>query len=304
MRPSISIVIPSLDSPWVDRAVDSVCAQRGVAADEILVVGRDGPGRLRGESRARLLPTAGPRLPGAARNIGAAAATGDLIAFIDADCVAEPDWLWAHVERHRRGETVVGGAVLWDRHPYWLLADNLSMFHECSAWSTPGHRPYLPTLNLSVRRDVFDDVGPMDPSLPRGEDLDWTIRAAAMGHRPYFDPCARLWHRPDRASAAAAWRHWYESGRWMVGVRRRHSTVFGRPTWLYGAGALLALAPFMAAWATAQLYLPDRPGCRHPETMPAVYLTKLAWCLGAARPAPLPGARSGAESGPGREEVA
>jgi GT2 family glycosyltransferase len=276
-----------LDSPVVDRAVDAVCTQRGARADEILVVGRDGHRRLAGRGGARLLITDGPRLPGAARNEGVAASRGDLIVFLDADCVPEPDWLQAHVSRHQSGEAVVGGAVLWDDGPYWQLADNLSMFHEFSRWSTAGYRPYLPTLNLSVARRVFAAVGPMDPGLPRGEDLDWTIRAGRLGFRPYFEPQARLWHRPARSSPQAVWSHWHESGRWLVGVRRRHPDAFGAPTWLYGRGALLGLSVFMAARATARLYVPGRPGARYPRTAPAVFLTKLAWCLGAARPAPL-----------------
>ncbi|MFN8424603.1 MAG: hypothetical protein U0470_14905, partial [Anaerolineae bacterium] len=86
-------------------------------------------------------------------------------------------------------------------------------------------------------------------------------------------------------TARDMWRHWYMSGRWMVGVRRRHPDAFGSATWLYRPLALYLLAPAIAAAATARLYGPGRPGRRHPLTLPAVYATKLAWCLGAARPA-------------------
>jgi GT2 family glycosyltransferase len=280
----VSVIIPSLDSPVVDRTVDAVFAG-SVPPREVIVVGRDTPGRLRGDARVSFLRTEQVELPGGARNIGAERASGEILAFVDADCVPEPDWLSAHVSCHRRGETVVGGSVLWDADNYWTLSDNLSMFHEFDVMAAAGPRPYLPTLNLSVRRVAYDAAGPMDPGLPRGEDLDWTIRLAAMGHQPYFEPAARLWHRPQRSSARSVFDHWYQSGRWLVGVRRRHPAVFGSPTWLYGPLPLRLLSPAIAAAAALRLYAPGRPGRRYPNTLPAVYMTKLAWCWGAARPA-------------------
>ena len=286
--PSISIIIPSLNSPTVDRTVDAIEAQIGASPDEILVVGRDEPGRLDGDSRVRMITTDGPRLPGAARNIGVQHARGDLLVFVDADCEPEPDWLAAHLARHQAGEGVVGGAVCYDSTPYWQLADNLSMFHECDVSSRPGPREYLPTLNLSVDRCVFELVGPMDPGLPSGEDIDWTVRAAQAGHSPYFEPAARLWHRPPRADIPSVWSHWYRSGRWMVGVRQRHPSAFGVPTWIYRRPILLLLTPAIALRATLRLYGAGRPGRRYPATLPAVFLTKLAWCCGALRPATMP----------------
>ncbi len=297
--PSASVIIPNLDSPLVDRAVDAVLAQRGARPLEILVVGRDRPGRLapyRESGNAknrdggpatipiRLIETDGPRLPGAARNLGAAEAAGEVLVFTDADCQPEPDWLRAHLECQAAGRRVVGGAVCYDARPYWSLADNLSMFHESDPALPAGPRPYLPSLNLSVHREAYADTGPMDPELPRGEDLDWSIRAAKAGHRPYFEPAARIWHRPDRRSARAAWDHWHQSGRWMPGVRRRHPETLDAPAWLRYPPLVLVLAPAIAAVATARLYGTGRPGRRHWRTLPAVYLTKLAWCLGACRP--------------------
>ncbi len=283
-EPAVSVIIPNLDAPTVDRAVRAVQAQVGLARPpEILVVGRDRPGRLAGLKGIRHLPGSGPLYPGAARNLGIAAAQGELLAFTDADCEPEPDWLLRLVEAQADGHTVVGGSVAYDASPYWTLADNLSMFHEVDVALPAGPRPYLPTLNLMVHRRAVADGGLMDPSLRCGEDLDWTLRLGMAGHPAYFEPRARVWHRPPRADWRAAWRHWERSGAWMVEVRRRHRGVLRSPWWLAHPPLVLLLAPAIATVATARLYGPGRPGRRHRSTLPAVFLTKLAWCWGAAR---------------------
>ncbi len=291
--PMASVIIPNLDSPFVDRTLDAVARQRGAAALEVIVVGRDGPGRLNGRRDVTFVETEAPLLPGAARNLGAERAQGDVLVFVDADCVPEDDWLLAHLDCQRSGRTVVGGAVLWDDAPYWTLADNVSMFHAFDRDLPAGPRSFLPTLNLSVHRSAWQAVGTMDGALRCGEDVDWTIRAAERGHRPWFEPAARVWHRPPRASARDAWDHHHRSGAWMAGVRARHSGVLEAPQMLKHPLLLRALSPAVAAWATLGIFMPGRAGWRHPRTIPAIFMTKLAWCAGAARPVALdrPGLR-------------
>jgi hypothetical protein len=75
----------------------------------------------------------------------------------------------------------------------------------------------------------------------------------------------------------------------MVGVRARHPDALDAPGWLQKGWLVLALAPLIAGVATGRLYRPGKPGRRYPLTMPGVFVTKLAWCVGAARPAALGG---------------
>jgi len=278
-----SVIVPCLDTPTVDMTVAALGRQTGASPHEILVVGRDRQDRLRGHPEAELIATPEPVYPGAARNIGAGRASGDILVFVDADCEPEPDWLEAHLRRHAAGQSVVGGSVLWDETNYWTAADNLSMFHEFVPTAPAGPRPFLASLNLSVAASTWRAVGEMDPTLRCGEDVDWSARAAAAGYSPWFEPEARVWHRPPRTTARSMLEHWHRSGAWMVGVRERHPEAFSAPSWLYRRWVLAALGPAIAVAAAARIFAPGKPGWRRPAAFPAVLATKLAWCVGGLR---------------------
>ena len=95
----ISIIIPHFNQPsYLARGLSALTAQKDDAACEILVVDNNSaiiPTEIVAAfSDVQLLSetTAGP---GPARNTGVSAASGDILAFIDADCLAQPGWLAA-----------------------------------------------------------------------------------------------------------------------------------------------------------------------------------------------------------------
>ncbi len=146
-----SIIIPSLNSPIIDRVVEAVAAQDGYGEqDEIIVVGRDEAGLLGERTAAYLIDTGQPVDASSARNRGIEAAQGDLLIFLDSDCLPQVGWLAAHRAAHAKGHEVVGGGVLPDGHNYWHLTYNLTMFHEVFSTAPAGTRPFMPTLNLSL----------------------------------------------------------------------------------------------------------------------------------------------------------
>jgi GT2 family glycosyltransferase len=172
--------------------------------------------------------------------------------------------------------------VLYPSTDYWTLADNIAMYHEFSPLSPPGRRTFLATNNLSTARQVAALAGGQDESLLRGQDLDWTIRMRLAGVELYFDPTIRVWHEPHRSGARSMLRRWLRSGHYMLRVRRRYPEAFGTPAWLYHRWAVVGLAPLIALWSTARVFRPGSIGARYLRTLPAVYITRLAWCLGAA----------------------
>lgn len=282
----VSVIIPNLSSPIVDQTVASLHKQTYRATGlETIVIGLDEPGLVLRDENVRFISTRQPVCAAAARNIGIEEAKGRFLVFIDADCVAAPDWLDKLMARHQRGEDVVGGSVWFAADNYWTLCDNISMFHEFLPSRKPGPRPYLPTLNLSVRREVAQEVGKFDESFPgaSGEDIDWTIRIRQLGHELYFEPAAVVYHLPERQTFRSILAHWWRSGQSMVRVRLRYADVLHTPSLVKSPVWLLGLSPLVSAYVTQRTFLRNPSLLRYLHTLPVVFLTKMAWCLGAAR---------------------
>ncbi len=285
MPPRLSIVIPNLNSPVVDRTLAAIRSQRfDLLMAEVLVVGLDGPGLVHQDRLVQLISTGRPAPPAIARNIGLREARGEIVVFTDADCVAEPDWLARLTAPYADFRvSVVGGAVVFETGNYWTLADNLSSFHEFLGGTPPGPRVHLPSLNLSARREVLSAVGGFDERypLPAGEDSDLSYRLRAAGHTLLFEPAARVRHCPRRSTFGALLRHASGFGRYSVKLRPHPGESPGFRV-LRHHRLILLLAPLMATTVTTRIFLRQPEMLRYGHTFPAIFAAKLAWCWGAA----------------------
>lgn len=124
---------------------------------------------------ARIVDSSDLRSASHARNVGAAAANGDVLLFCDGDDLADPEWIGALI-RAVDGLAAVGGHLEEER----LAVPGQAHWRPPA---TPGSlptflgRPYLVTANMAVDRAAFDKVGGFDTSLVRGEDiaLSWDL---------------------------------------------------------------------------------------------------------------------------------
>lgn len=134
----------------------------------------------------------------AARNTGAAAATGEIFVYTDDDCIAESDWLSWIVKRFESGPQIgcVGGPNIPPP------AETATQALIAAAPGGPAHvliddtrAEHLPGCNLAVRLSVFEEVGGFNPIFrTAGDDVDFCWRVAAAGYDLGFHPAAFVWH--------------------------------------------------------------------------------------------------------------
>ncbi len=169
---SFSVVICAHNEERYGDLLDAVASvqRQSVLAQEIVVVLDHNPRLLELLRRADLpgvvvVDSREPRGLGGARNSGIRMSRGAIVAFLDDDAVAVPEWLERLQAGYRDPETVgVGGAIepLWlGAEPRWLPAE----FHwvvGCSYRGMPQAAAAVRNLlgcNMSFRREVLEAVG-------------------------------------------------------------------------------------------------------------------------------------------------
>jgi glycosyltransferase involved in cell wall biosynthesis len=171
----VSVVIPVRDGErFLAEAIESARAQ-SMAASEILVVddgSTDASAEIARRAGARLVPQSRCG-PGAARNLGVREATGELVAFLDADDVMLPDRLLQ--QSGFLAEQPLAAAVFG--HIGQLALDPSS---DWRATDGPGVDGLVPS-TLTVRREYFLSTGGFAPDLEAGELIDWVARSRAAG---------------------------------------------------------------------------------------------------------------------------
>ncbi len=211
----ISVIIPHLDQPEALRScLASLSAQSGLQqAVEIIVVdngSRVSPAEICAAfPNVTLLSQPVPG-PGPARNLGVSRAKGDILAFIDADCIAGSGWL-AEIARCFEAHpdyAILGGDVrIACRDPHRLTL--LEAYESVFAYRMKEYiakQGFTGTGNLAVRADVFAAVGPFG-GIEIAEDRDWGQRALRLGHRTHYLPAMIVYH-PARKTLAELAQKW------------------------------------------------------------------------------------------------
>jgi len=197
-EPRLSVVIASYHSRETIGSCLRSLELQSRRPDEVIVVdsGQDGTADLiaREFTDVRLFSFKERKYPGAARNIGLQHATGDLIAFLDADCVVPTDWAEQIVAAHDDPDPLIGGAI--DNGNPESPVGWAAYFCELSQWMPGGAKRSMvevPSGSLSIKRWAFDKYGPF---IERGycSDTAFNWRALADGHRPVFQPAIRVFH--------------------------------------------------------------------------------------------------------------
>jgi O-antigen biosynthesis protein len=132
-----------------------------------------------------------------ARNHGASVAKGEIFAYTDSDCMADPDWLYYLMSTLLSDKYAgVGGPNVSPPARNWVQAC------VAAAPGGPSHvlltdtiAEHIPGCNMAWYRWAFESVGGFDPEYhAAGDDVDFCWRVQQAGHAIAFSPTAIVWH--------------------------------------------------------------------------------------------------------------
>lgn len=193
-----------------------------------------------------------------ARNVGAAAAHGEIIAFTDSDCMADKDWLYYLVQTMNDNNfCCVGGPNI---SPPAIDPAQAAVAVSPGA---PRHvligdteAEHVPGCNMAYYRWALEIIDGFDPQFrAAGDDVDVCWRLTQLGHKIGFSPSAIVWHYRrftvkayfgqqkgyGKAEAMLRYKHLYYfdslgSARWkgVIYGQPRFDAIFHRPLIYHG----------------------------------------------------------------------
>ncbi len=252
----VTVVIPVRDRPEaLGRVLTALTGLQCLVVDD----GSTEPGRTReivdhaGGRFLALAPNAGPA---AARNAGLVQVRTPFVAFIDSDCVPDPNWLeplLGHFDdpmvaavAPRIAPHATGPATALSR--YEAVRSSLDRGRAGGLVRPLSRIPYVPSAAILVRREVAGD-NLFDPRLRGGEDVDLVWRLVDAGWDVRYEPASTVRH--DGPALLGPWlgrRAFY--GTTAGPLARRHPAALvplQASAWSAGVWALLCTRrPFLA----------------------------------------------------------
>jgi GT2 family glycosyltransferase len=222
-----------------------------------------------------------------ARNVGVQLSTGEIVAYTDADCAADEDWLRCLVQAMRdQGVPAVGGPNItplsdgWSAHCVAASPGNPShvMFDD-------RHAEHVPGCNMAFRRESILNLGGFDPQYrAAGDDVDFCWRLLDHGGAIGYAPGAFVWHH-RRQTVGAYLRQQIGYGRAEALLHFMHPhrfSLLGHCGWhgrIYGSGAIgLPLVPERIYYGTFG-FAPFQTIYRHNQYGPWACVTWFEWHL-------------------------
>lgn len=195
----ISVVVPAYNAErTINKTVEALLSQKIERSYEIIVIddgSTDATQEILRKYPIKLISqkNAGPS---AARNVGWKAASGEIVAFTDSDCVPVPGWLEA-LSKHFEDSSVGGvGGTYKTENPESILAAYIA---EDSRFRQSGLRREIEgtgTYSAAFRKKLLEHVGGFDESYRKAtaEDFDLCFAIRKTGHKIIYEPEAVVGH--------------------------------------------------------------------------------------------------------------
>jgi GT2 family glycosyltransferase len=185
------------------------------------------------------------------RNLGLKKAQGDIIAFIDADCVPDNNWLIELAKLISNEEKIIiagsvksiGGKIIWDVQEERI--------------NSKKYLDEAPTMNMAFKKGIIKEVGFFDEKFISGEDVDFIWRATDLGYKIRYNKDAIIYH--DWGNLKQEIRRAFSYGKARVGLYKKHpgrwKNLFG-----YDMGTLtyplyIIFFPLTSLWPYYPLFI-------------------------------------------------
>ena len=234
IKPVLSVIITSYNEERkISQCLDSLIDQDTDKHFEIIVVdsSRDQTARLikKRYPDVRLYTFTERKYCGGGRNRGISHARSDIVAFIDADCIAGPDWVDQILAAHQKPYMAIGGSIdNYNKKSSVAWGGYFCEFSRFMPSSSPGWLMDMAGANISYKRDIFNRAGPfIEGTYCSDTEFHWRLHR--MGERIRFVPEIRITHQ----SIERLWPfvvHEYHHGRSFASVRKQyhHFSLFRR----------------------------------------------------------------------------
>lgn len=211
-------------------------------------------------------------------------ARGELIAFVDADCVAAVDWLERIEQAHRSSYDVVGGIVRNSPASDNLVgrAGYLAEFRDFLPEVRRQEVMHIPACNISYKKRIFREFGLFQGEYYPQEDLIFNYGLWRRGEKILLDPAIQVWHR-HRSGLAEFLHHQCRIGKATSQVLRKIPLK----------GSFIARRHLLAAFAaplmtliklarTMRVFSRYQPGFikERPMVLPVLALGLMCWAIG------------------------
>lgn len=188
----------------------------------------------------------------ALRNGGAHQAQGDIFAFIDGDCIAPQDWLTRSCALLQSDNVAAAGCR-------YALPDSTTLIERTwdilNSVRREKHGPtdWVPSSNLIIRKEVFEQIQGFDEYLITSEDVDICQRIVKTGRIIYSDPKIAVKHlgNPKTLKQFFLKEHWRGTGvlqnsfRNFPHIELNKALIFGFVSFIFTLGILAGIGRYI-----------------------------------------------------------
>lgn len=181
-------------------------------------------------------------------NLGSKKAKGDILAYIDSDCIPTTNWLLNLIKPIREEDEdivaglikSIGGRAVWDVEQEKM-----------------GSKKYIieySTMNTAINKNALDKIGPRDETFNFGSDIDFSWRAIDLGYKIRYTRNAIIWH--DWGNLGQEIKRAFKYGEARVSLYKKHPckwrNLFGYDVVSLAYPIYILLLPIVFFW----LYYP------------------------------------------------